>query len=95
MARAERRFCMSMSPMQARIAAYKSWAKEPDRSARTAPARQAAELRFERLVDPDNTLTPQERALRAQAARKAFYLEMSMKGVQARQKKATALPTTE
>lgn len=83
---------MSISTMQARIAAYKSWAKEPDRSARTAPARQAAELRFERMVDPDNVLPPHERAQRAQAARKAFYLEMSMKGVAARQRKAA--PTT-
>jgi hypothetical protein len=46
----------------AQIAAHESWARTVDRSARTASARRAAWDRFERLVDPDNQLTPAERA---------------------------------
>ena len=71
-----------------RIGAHSSWARTPDRSARTAPARQAALERFERQVDPDGTLTPADRATRAEHARKAYFLGLSLKSAQARRKKA-------
>jgi len=47
--------------LRARIAAHMSWANTEDRSARTAAARKAALERFERQVDPNGTLPPQER----------------------------------
>jgi len=47
--------------------AYQKWAHCPDRTAATAPAREAAERRFERLVDPEGKLPPEERAKRAEA----------------------------
>jgi hypothetical protein len=54
---------------RARIGAYESWARTEDRTARTWPARKAALDRFEREVDPEGVLTPQERAKRAEWAR--------------------------
>jgi hypothetical protein len=47
--------------IDARIAAEISWARTPDRTARTRPAREAFLKRFEKEVDPDGTLSPQER----------------------------------
>jgi hypothetical protein len=49
----------------AQIAAHESWARTVDRTARTAKARRAARDRFERLVDPDNKLTPGQCAARS------------------------------
>ena len=40
----------------ARLAAHESWARTPDRTARTAPARDAFLAKFEDLVDPDHKL---------------------------------------
>jgi hypothetical protein len=56
--------------LRARVAAYRSWVATHDRTARTAPARAALLDRFEREVDPDNRLSIEERACRAEAARK-------------------------
>ncbi len=66
------------------IAAHESWAHTDDRAARTAPARKAALDRFEREVDPEGTLTPQERARRAEHARKAYFARLALKSAQAR-----------
>ena len=63
---------------RARIAAHTSWARTPDRSRRTAPAREAALARFERLVDPDSVMTPQARALAADSARRAHFRQMAL-----------------
>ncbi|MGZ4736702.1 MAG: hypothetical protein ACXVJW_14440 [Acidimicrobiia bacterium] len=73
----------------ARIAAHSSWAATPDRSARTAPARQAALDRFEREVDPENKLAPAERAQRAQHARKAYFSRLALRSAQARRRRAS------
>ncbi len=70
----------------AQIAAHESWARTPDRAARTANARKAQLDRFEREVDPDGILPPAERALRAASARKAYYLRLALKSAQARRK---------
>lgn len=72
---------------KARIAAHTSWAKTPDRSRRTAPARQAALERFERLVDPDGRMTPQQREQAAESARQAHYRTMALKSHAARRRK--------
>ena len=72
--------------MRARAAAYQRWAFEPNRSAATAPARRALEEKFLRDVDPDGVLDPAERALRAEAARRAHFLRMAMKSAKARRR---------
>ncbi len=68
----------------AQIGAHESWARTPDRSARTAPARAEFDRRFEREVDPDGVLEPAERARRAAHARKAYFARLALKSAQAR-----------
>ncbi|BBY60227.1 hypothetical protein [Mycolicibacterium sarraceniae] len=70
--------------LRAQIAAHESWAKTENRSARTAPARKALLDKFERQVDPHGTLTPAERATRAEHARKAYFKRLALKSAQAR-----------
>jgi hypothetical protein len=65
-------------------AAYESWARTPDRTARTANARKAAEERFLREVDPDGVLPEATRRQMAEAARKAYYTRLALKSAQAR-----------
>jgi hypothetical protein len=50
------------------MAAHISWAKTDDRSARTAPACQAAVARFEEPVDPERRLSSAERVRRRRPA---------------------------
>lgn len=68
----------------AQLAAHESWAKTPDRTARTAKARRALEDKFAREVDPDGLLSPAERAKRVENARKAYYARLALKSAQAR-----------
>ena len=79
---------MPMTPseraMRARLAAFESWAKTEDRSARTEPARRAQMDRFERIVDPDGTMAPAARAAAADAARKAHFTRMALASAKAR-----------
>ena len=63
-------------PGNPQIAAYESWARTPDRSARTAPARRALEEKFLR----ENGGDPK----RADAARKAYYLRLAQKSAKVR-----------
>jgi hypothetical protein len=72
--------------LRARLAAHQSWANTTDRAARTAKARKAQLERFEREVDPDGVLTPAERATRAEHARKAHLLRLSLKSAASRRK---------
>lgn len=69
--------------LRARMAVHRSWAKTSDRTKRTAPARRGLDARFEREVDPDGTLPPDERAVRAASARKAYYAELALKSSKA------------
>jgi len=62
--------------INARIAAEISWARTSDRSARTRPAREAFLKRFEREVDPDGKLPPEERRRRAEHALRAHMLRL-------------------
>jgi hypothetical protein len=71
-----------------RVGAYESWARTKDRSARTAPGRKAMLDKFEREVDPNNELTPQERAKRAVFARKAYFARLVLKSAQARRRRS-------
>ncbi len=78
----------SLTPAQrtlrSQIAAHTSWQNTEDRTARTAPARQAALDRFDRQVDPDGTLPTAERARRAQSARRAYFRALALKSSRAR-----------
>jgi hypothetical protein len=79
---------MRLTPEQrtlhARAAAHAQWAKERDRTARTAKARGAFMTRFEREVDPEGVLDPIERARRAEHARKAYFLRLALASSRAR-----------
>lgn len=70
--------------MTAKLAAHESWARTPNRSARTAKARAALQAKFEREVDPDGTLPLAERARRAEHARKAYYTRLALKSAKSR-----------
>lgn len=72
--------------LSARIAAHESWAHTPDRSARTAPARAALMGKFETEADPDGTLSPAERARRAEHLRKAYFARLALKSARARRR---------
>jgi len=64
-----------------------------DPSARTQPARRALLDRFEREVDPDGALPPDERARRAAHARKPYFTRLALRSAQARRTKCRATPT--
>lgn len=56
--------------------------------ANTLPARTAFLAKFEAQVDPDGTLAVAERSRRAEAARKAYFLDMSLKAARAKKLRA-------
>lgn len=76
--------------LRARAAAYTRWAFVSDRTAATEAARIASRDRFAKLVDPDGVLPPQVRAVRAQAARSAFYADMARRSAAARRRRKAA-----
>lgn len=76
--------------LRARLASLTRWSKTPDRTAATTPGRTAFDARFEREVDPDNTLPAAERALRVDAARRAYYTRLALKSVSSRRKSREA-----
>lgn len=76
----------STKSLNGRIAAHESWARTPDRTARTAPARRALEDKFLREADPEGVLSPVERAKRAENLRKAFYCRLAKKSAEARRR---------
>lgn len=74
--------------LRSRIAGNASWANTSDRSARTAPARDAFMDRFRREVDPDGVLDPTDRERRAESAKKAHYARMAFQSAKTRRAKA-------
>lgn len=70
--------------LRASIAAHEMWAHCDNPTAHTAPARAAFMDRFEREVDPDGVLTPEERARRAAHARKAHFAKLALRSSRAR-----------
>jgi hypothetical protein len=89
---------MTRTPAERRLAgqaaAHRRWAFTDDRTMATAPARAGLDAKFERQVDPEGKLTPQERAKRAESLRKAFYSGMALKSAQARRRKRAAPKAT-
>lgn len=75
---------MSDRSQIARIAANERWAKTEDRSAATQAARDGLARKFEDQVDPERLLAPEERAKRADNARRAHYQRIARKSAQAR-----------
>lgn len=73
--------------LRGQIAVHESWARTPDRAARTANARKAMLDKFERQVDPNGTLAQAERAKRAEHARKAYFKRLALKSAQARRRR--------
>jgi hypothetical protein len=67
-----------------RIAAEISWSRTYDRSARTRPAHEAFLKRFEKEVDPDGKLSPEERRRRAEHAMRAYMLRLAKRAIVAR-----------
>ncbi len=67
-----------------RIGAELSWSRTDDRSARTRPAREKFLQRFEREVDPDGKLPPDERRRRAEHAKRAYMLRLAKRATAAR-----------
>lgn len=60
-----------------------------DSAAITAPARRAFLDKFEKQVDPDGTLDPQERAKRADAAKRLYMARLAIKSAEARRRRAS------
>lgn len=56
------------------------------------PARQAFLLKFERKVDPGCVLDPDERARRADMARKAYFTRLAIASAKARRRKRRPSP---
>jgi hypothetical protein len=73
--------------LHGQIAVHARWAKCEDRSAATAAARRAMANRFEREVDPDGVLPPEELGRRVASARKAYFARLSLMAAQARRAK--------
>jgi hypothetical protein len=67
-----------------RIAAEVSWARTHDRAARTSPARETFLKRFEKEVDPNGSLPPEERRQRAQHAKRAYMLQLAKRSAAVR-----------
>jgi hypothetical protein len=76
--------------LRARMAAHLLHAQISDEAEHTAPARAAFLSRFEREVDPDGILDPQERARRAEHAKKAYFLKLALASRKARAAKRRA-----
>ena len=76
--------------LRARMAAHLLHAQIDDPAAHTAAARAAFLSRFEREVDPDGILDPQERARRAEHAKKAYFLKLALQSRKARAAKRRA-----
>ncbi len=72
-----------------RIGGYVTAARHDSRE-QTAKARQVFRDRFLIEVDPDGTLSVEERTRRAEAARKAHYARMAAHSVASRARRASA-----
>jgi hypothetical protein len=68
------------------------WANTPveERREKLAKAQAAFLTRFEREVDPEGVLPPEERAFRAAHAKRAYFAKLALRSVQARRAKKAA-----
>ena len=70
-----------------RIGAFTQQSRHDPRKT-TAAARAAFLAGFERAVDPDGSLDPEERSRRARAAKRAYFQRLALLSVRARRAKA-------
>jgi hypothetical protein len=75
--------------LRGRLAAHVLHARRDPRET-TANARAAFLERFEREVDPDGVLDPSERRRRAEHARRAYFVRLSLAAVEARRARRAA-----
>jgi hypothetical protein len=75
--------------MRARLAAHTLHARRDARQT-TATARVRFLAKFEREVDPDGALDPRERRRRAEHARRAYFIRLSLAALEARRARRTA-----
>lgn len=80
------RLTPSQRSQQAKMASYSSWARTWDEAGRTQTARHKFLSRFEREVDPEMKLPTQERARRAEQAKKAYFAALALKSSKARRR---------
>jgi hypothetical protein len=78
-----------LKSQRARVAALTRWSREDPKPALEL-ARASFDRRFEREVDPEGILAPDERARRAAAARKAYFARLALKSAKARRRRASA-----
>jgi hypothetical protein len=71
------------------IGSHESWSRTTDRTARTAPGREAFNARFEKQVPPEIT-DPDARARAAEHLRKAYFLRLAAKSARARRLRSQA-----
>ncbi len=67
--------------------------RSADPAEHTAPAGAVFLSRFEREVDPDGVLDPQDRARRAEHAKKAYFIKLALASRKARAAKRRANTT--
>lgn len=79
--------------LRARMAAHLLHAQISDPAEHTAPAGAVFLSRFEREVDPDGVLDPQDRARRAEHAKKAYFIKLALASRKARAAKRRANTT--
>ena len=76
------------------LGAKKSWANTVDRSARVAPAiaagPQSLQWHLDRLPAKFDNATDDQRVAAAQAAKDAYFVELRLKGLETRRRKAEA-----
>jgi hypothetical protein len=80
-----------LAPLYGRIGGLRLAATH-DPKAYTAAARRAFAESFERQVDPEGVLPPEERARRAIAAKKAYYAELAYRSAVARSTRKQPAP---
>jgi hypothetical protein len=76
--------------LRARLAAYALHAQRDPRET-TANGRAAFLARFDREVDPEGLLEPDERRRRAEQARRAYFTRLALASAKARRGKRAAL----
>jgi hypothetical protein len=76
--------------LRARLAAYALHAQHDPRET-TANGRAAFLARFDREVDPQGLLEPDERRRRAEQARRAYFTRLALASAKARRAKRAAL----
>ena len=75
-----------MSSVRHQIAALESWAQTPDRSARSRPGQDGLNAKFEREVDPDGVMSPEDKAKAVEAKRRAHFLRLAQLSAASRRK---------